>query len=678
MQCRSEKKERNQKPRTDRLSYNKVNGTYASEHPRLLTDILRKEWGFNGLVMSDWVGTYSTVHAMNAGLDLEMPAPLFHRGKKLLQAIRNGEVNEKVLDERAGRVIELVRKTNRFKAPDDRPEEYRVSSERDEFISQASTEGIVLLKNSMNVLPLAKNAKVTIIGQHAILPAVGGGGSARVPIEHLVTPLQGLQAAGLEVTYELGVPVYGAIPVPFHRNISPPRSSYPPGTVAKPVRIEWFNGSLIGQNFVKDETVEKSEYMIKEVWPNILSKDYCTRMTFDLIPETSGEHTFSVVTTGTATLYIDGEEIYHRVQEPVLQRESFYFFRPKIERLVTYKMRANTRYTVTLESWATPPDIARGSIGGEVTQGSAVGFLEFVDIPARIFNAAEASKNADVAIVFTGTTPDLESEGFDRSTMDLKPQEYDLIHAVAAANPKTVIVNISGSPVTLHQIYDEVAGIVQAWFPGQEAGTSITRILTGEANPSGRLPMTWPRRIEDIPAYSNWPGDDKDVIRYQEDIFVGYRHYDQPNGPDPLFPFGFGLSYTTFAVASLDLVEPATISEESLLELNCTVTNTGATAGRAVIQFYVRRLRPDDNNLSKFRRPEKELKGFQKSSTIEPGASVGIQASFDKYAVSYYDSECSCWRVESGVYEVLAGFSSRDIIATTKFQVEEGFTWTGL
>ncbi|KAH7123463.1 glycoside hydrolase superfamily [Dactylonectria estremocensis] len=659
-------------------SYNKVNDTYASENPRLLDDILRKEWGFDGLVMSDWVGTYTTVEAINAGLDLEMPAPLFHRGEKLLKAVQNGQVTIEVLDERARRVIELVQKTIRLREPEDKPEVYRVSPERDEFIARASTEGIVLLKNANGVLPLKSGARVAVIGQHAILPAVGGGGSARVPVDHLVTPLQGLEAAGVNFTHELGVPVYGAVPVPVLAVMSPSKSSHQPGSVDKPVRIEWFNGLLIGQNLVKEDMVEKSEYMIKERWPAILNKAYCTRMTFDLTPETAGEHTFSVVTTGTASLFVDGEKIYHREQEPVLQRESFYFFRPKIERLVTHKMEANRRYTITLESWAAPWEIAKGSIGGEVTQGSAVGFLEFVDIPARLRAAAEASEKSDVTIVFTGTTSDLESEGFDRSTMNLKPHEYDLIKAVAAANPNTVIVNTSGSPVSLHQIYDDVAGILQAWFPGQEAGTSITRILTGQVNPSGRLPVSWPRLIEDTPSYRNWPGDDNDVIRYEEGIFLGYRHYDNPDKPDALFPFGYGLSYTTFDKVSLDVAKPAVLGEKVPLEVQCTVANTGAVAGRVVVQFYIRRLEHEGNSVSKFTRPVKELKGFRKSSLLEPGATAGLRVSFDKYAVSSYDTESSCWRAEDGTYEIMAGFSSQDIVATATFQVEEGFTWTGL
>jgi beta-glucosidase len=648
-----------------------VNGTYSSDNHHLLQDILRKEWGFEGLIMSDWVGTYSTVEAMNAGLDLEMPAPSQYRGKLLVKAVNEGKVSERVLDARAKKVIELVLKTRRMDDPEDKPELYHDNKERDEFIASAAAEGIILLKNENNVLPLKKGAKIAVIGQFAADPPIMGGGSARVPVDHLVSPIEGLKAAGVDITYEPGVPVYGAVPLPLPSILSRTNSTEAPGKITKPVRIEWFNGSSIGTNPVKDEFIANPEYQIKEKWPTFLDRDFCTRMTFDMTPETSGPHIFSVVTTGTADLYVNGEKVFHRKQEPVLQREAFYFFRPKLERLVTFDMVANQRYSIVLDSWATPQDIAKGSIGGEVVQGSAVAFVEHVDVPGRISDAAKAAASHDVAIVFTGLTPEFESEGFDRESMDLRPQEYDMVQAVAAANPNTILVNASGSAVTLTQVYERVAGLVQVFYPGQESGTSIARILTGAVNPSGRLPVTWPRKLEDNPSHGNWPGEN-DVIHYREGIFVGYRHYEK-NKIVPLFPFGFGLSYTTFSISELDIKKPGIVSKESGVDLSCTITNTGAVAGKVVVQFYVRRLTSD----SKFTRAVKELKAFQKPY-LKPGASVQLQVSLDKYAVSCYDVDSSCWFAEEGEYEVQAGFSSADIVASAAFEVSQGFTWTGL
>ncbi|KAH8891708.1 hypothetical protein GQ53DRAFT_865657 [Thozetella sp. PMI_491] len=658
-------------------SYNRLNGTYTSEHPHILQDVLRNEWGFQGLVMSDWVGTYSTVEAMNAGLDLEMPAPIYFRGEKLLDAIKEGKVSEKILNDRARKVIELVLRSGRMQCPEDQKEIYSENPDRDELIARASTEGIVPLKNQDNVLPLKKGARVAVIGQPAADMPIFGGGSAKVAVGHILTPIEGLAAAGVDFPYEPGVPVYGAVPVPPLKLLSQTGNQAAPGDVENPVRIEWYNGSVPGTNLVHDEMVDSTEYLIKERWPTYLDEDYCSRMSFDITPETSGPHIFSVITTGAAKLYVDGKLVYNHKQAPVLQRETMYFFRAKVEKKVSYNMEAKKRYTITYETWATPPHIVKASVGGDVVQGSAVGFIEHVDIPTRIRDAAKSAASHDVAIVFTGTTAKFESEGYDRATMDLTPDEYELVLAVAAANPNTVMVNFSGSPVTLTQVYDEVAGLVQAWFPGQ-GGTSITRILTGEVNPSGCLPVTWPCRVEDNPAHGNWPGDDKDVIHYKEGIFVGYRHYEK-HEVKPLFPFGFGLSYTSFEISKLEITTRAVIGKDSSLGVSCDVSNTGAVAGKIVVQFYTRRLALENGGTSdsKFDRPVKELKAYQKPH-LEPGASARIEVKLDKYAVSLYDAASASWRAEEGKYEVLAGFSSENIVMGAVFEVTTDFTWTGL
>jgi beta-glucosidase len=462
--------------------------------------------------------------------------------------------------------------------------------------------------------------------------------------------------------FEPGVPVFGAVPLPPTKLISRTGAAKDP----LPVRIEWFDGSKVGSNPVKDEQVETSTCMLKEKWPTWLDQDYCTRMTFDITPETSGPHVFAVVTTGTSTLYINGEEIYHREQEPVLQREAFYFFRTKLEKLVSHEMKAGQTYTVTMNSWATPQHIIKGSIGGEVVQGHAVGFMEYVDVPKRINDAAATAKACDVAIVFTGTTLEFESEGYDRTTMDLQPKEYELVDAVLAANPNTIVVNTSGSPVTLTQFADRVAGLVQMFYPGQESGTSIARILTGVTNPSGRLPVSWPKKIEDNPAHGNWPGED-DVVHYKEGIYVGYRHYEKRQ-IKPLYSFGYGLSYSTFEVSKLTV--SGSVTKSSSLAITLDVKNAGARKGKIVIQFYVKRLAE-----SKHDRPIKELRAFAKPE-IEPGASTPVKVTLDKYAVSFYDTDS--WLAEKGRYEVLVGLAADNIVASAEFEVPEGFSWRGL
>jgi beta-glucosidase len=660
-------------------SYNRVNGTYTSDSPYHIQGILRNEWGFKGLVMSDWVGTYSTAAAINAGLDLEMPGPTIFRGDLLLDAVKDGRVSEETVTRSAKRVIELVQKCGRFEHnPDDTVETYRVDAERDEFIATSAAESTVLLRNEGNILPLRSGAKVAIIGQHATVPAVGGGGSAKVHAEHVVTPWDALQKTDLQVTYEPGVPVYGSTPLPVPDILSPTGTDESPASVTRPVLLEWFNGDIIGRNKVKEETRDSTEYMIKEKWPTYLDQNYCSRLTFDITPQTTGHHTFAIFTTGTATLKIDGKQVFHRSQEPVLQREAFYFFRAQLEKHYTHPMQAGQKYTVSLESWAADPKVVKNSVGGEVVQGSGVGFVEEVNIPAQIRSAAETASNSDVAIVFVGTTAEFESEGYDRETMDLTPNQYELVHAVLAANPKTVVVNYSGSPVTM-SAFDNVPALVQAWFPGQECGTAIARVLTGQTNPSGCLPFTWPRRLEDNPTFENWPTNDNDEIFYKEGLSVGYRYYDQPNSPKPLFPFGHGLSYTSFELSQLQFQGSTTLYAETSLQVACSVKNTGTRDGKVVLQFYIRRLGDSlsSSSSSTGAGVEKQLKGFTKSF-IEAGQSVQTGVSLDKYAVSYYDTRSLCWRAEKGEYEVLAGFSAEDIVARAAFSVGEGFCWVGL
>lgn len=641
-----------------------------AHEPRLLDGVLRKEWGFKGLVMSDWVGTYSTDKDINAGLDLEMPGPTKLRGSKLIAAIKEDTVTVDTLEKSVMRVLRLVEQCGRFQDPEssEAAEFYAVNAERDAFIAQSAAESAVLLKNDGKILPLSKNLTVAMIGHHASIPSVMGGGSAKVDYARHVTPIAGLQAAGFDVTYEKGVPVFGAVPLPLLDILSPSVSGSP---TTNPVKLEWFNKSEIGKNQVHEQHLTKSEYMIKERWPDFLAPEYCTRMTFNLTPRTTGEHLFSCMSTGKAIVYVNNEIVFVREQEQKLQREAFYFFRTKFERRFKYRLEGGKTYSIRIESWATEPDALARSIGGAVIQGTAFLFFEYTDISASIKAAADLAANRDVAVVCVGTTMEFESEGYDREHMDLTPNEYKLIDAVVAANPNTIVVNYSGSPVDVTRFYNKVAALVQAWFPGQECGHALAQVLSGEVNACGRLPMSWPRRLEDNPSFGNFPTDDNDIIRYEEGLFIGYRHYDLPHKPDALFPFGFGLSYTTFALSST-AVSGVIKAASDTITVSTTVSNTGTRDGKVVVQFYVQPP-PVDGVV----RPLKELKAFEKPF-IAAGASIKLEATLDKYSVSYYSGDKGSWHGAQGIYKVLVGFSSVDIVETREFEVVEEFIWKGL
>ncbi|EMT71647.1 glycoside hydrolase superfamily [Fusarium oxysporum II5] len=640
-------------------SYNRLNGEYCAEDHWLLEEVLRKEWGFSGLVVSDWMGTYSTAHALNSGLDVEMPGPTRWRGQKVLKEIEAGNVTTKTLDKSVGRVIELARKTGRFEDPVEKPEHSVEDPERLEFITSIAADGMVLLKNDNNILPLPSNASVAVIGHHALHPSIGGGGSAKVLAQHIISPLEGLKAQGVNCRHATGVPVFGALPHAEPETISP-------------VQLRWFNSSVVGENLAHEQTITLPEYMIKEAWPTYLEKEYCTIMSFNLRPTTSGGHVFSVITTGKADLLVNGEKVFHRPQEPVLLPESFYFYKAKIERRFTLDMTAGQEYKIELQSWATDPEVL-SKIGGTMFQGASLRFMEHVDIPGAVQHAAEIAASSDVAVVFVGTTNELESEGYDRDTMDLTSDQYDLINAVVARNPRTVVVNLSGSPVTVSPFIDQVPCFLQAWFAGQECGHAIARVLLGHVNPSGRLPMSWPKRNEDNPAYVNFPCDDNLELNYEERLKVGYRFYDDETAPKPQFHFGEGLSYTTFELtgraSTSSRVDTTETAETSLVT---EVKNTGARDGKQVVQLYVTPPPCDGNP-----RPVKDLRSYCKVF-VSAGQTEEVTFKLDKYAFSYFDTAVDKWKMPQGEFRLHICFSSAETLQTVSVTNPETRYWTGL
>ena len=258
--------------------------------------------------------------------------------------------------------------------------------------------------------------------------------------------------------------------------------------------------------------------------------------------------------------------------------------------------------------------------------------------------------------------------------MDLSQDQYDLIKAVSEVNPRTVVVNFSGAPVTMAQFIDTNPAVLQAWFPGQECGHSVAAVLSGNTNPCGRLPMSWPCKGEDNPSWGNLPVGDDLLLHYKEGLNVGYRYYDRQENPDPLFEFGYGLSYTSFEISNFAFRGPFTISSVgSRLPLECNVNNTSKRAGKVVVQCYVK----FPETVFGQQRPVKELKAFPKVD-LKARQCRRITLELDKYAVSAYDSERACWRAEAGRYEIEIGFSVKDIVARTTMVVDQAFEWTGV
>lgn len=626
------------KPWSIMSSYNRINGVYAAENAYTLTEILKGEWGFEGIVMSDWFGTQSTVDSANNGLDLEMPGPAKWMGDALLQAIRDGLVTEATLDDKVRRLLRTMILTGVFERPANSDETTADSPEQRALLREAEGEAIVLLKNDNAVLPLdpGKVKKLAVIGPNAKVAQVMGGGSAHVEPYYKVTPYEGvINRAGtaVQVEYAIGCTNHKRLPL-----IDPAliHSGGTPGFL-----VEYFNSLDLSGEVVYTETHPRSEMMWVQVAPGPVNDEmFSVRMTTQYTAEETGSYTFSLSSSGLSRLFVNGAKLIDIWEDAPVEDLGG---RPKTDSEISINLTAGETYTLTVEYCKHKVEITWA--------GLRLGCLTPVPDDA-VQRAAKLAADSDTAVVFAGLSEEWESEGFDRPDMELPGKQVELIEAVAAANPNTIVVLNIGSPIDMPWL-DKVAGLVIAWFGGQELGNAVADVLFGDVNPSGKLPTTFPKRLEDTPAYINYPGENGQVF-YGEGIFVGYRYYDIKK-VEPLFPFGHGLSYTTFEYSNLKAdAEKVTVD----------VKNTGKRAGKEVVQLYIRDVQ------TSVARPEKELKRYQKV-LLQPGETQTITFTLDHMALAYYDTRRKGWLAEAGDFEVLVGSSSADIRLTARFTLTE-------
>jgi beta-glucosidase len=633
-------------------AYNKLGGLYASEHPRLLTEILRHEWGFDGLVMSDWFATHSTAASLNAGLDLEMPGPPLHRGEKLLAALRAGEVSKEALDRSVRRVLVLALRVGAFDAPE-LPEERAVDRpEHRALIRRAGAEGTVLLKNS-GVLPLdpQKLTKVAVIGPNARVAQIMGGGSAQVNAHYRVSPWEGLRALLGEgaLEYELGCTNHKFAPLLEV-------GETPVGRV-EGLRVAYFNTPDLTGEVVHRADVPSAELMwFGEVAPGVAPVGFSVRLEAHLTPSASGEHRFGLASAGLSRLFVDGEELIDNWRD--WRAGETYFGMGSDERVAATDLEAGRTYALRLE-YSYPE---RGALGLRAVRLGAEKPLG----DEALARAAALAKEADVALLFVGHSGEWDTEGRDRTDINLAGAQDALITRVAEANPNTVVVLQTGAPVAMPWL-GRVAAVLQGWYPGQECGNALADVLFGRVNPSGRLPQTYPVRLEDTPTLTDpprsYPGEGGRV-HYTEGLLVGYRHFDT-RAIAPLFPFGFGLSYTTFAYGEVQL-SAARLAPGETLRVTVPVTNTGARAGAEVVQLYVR------DPEARLARPEKELKAFAKVF-LEPGETQAVGLELGMRAFAFFDPEPNAWVAEAGRFELLVGRSAAEIVRRASVTLTD--TW---
>jgi len=615
---------RDAKPWAVMSAYNRINGTYASENGYLLLDILKGEWGFEGIVISDWFGTYSPSVA-KGGLDLEMPGPARWMGEKALEAVQSREVSEETIDDKVRRLLRTLHKAGLFERPELQPEQAIDDPEHRRLAREVAAEAIVLLKNNKSLLPLDTNAhkSIAVIGENAKRPSFIGGGSCRVRPHYVISPLEGIQnrvGESVQVSYTLGCATHKELPI------------FDKSWLADGVTLQYFSNRNLTGDPVHTGTTDKPEMVwLGDTVPTIDLANFSVRLTGEFSVPESGTYALNLSSIGKSQLFVDGDLVVDLWDDAPSERRS-----------------GSTEIALAIDKLH-QLQIEYASEPGSLFRNLRVGCAP--KIPAdSIQQAVALAAKSDVAIVFAGLTDEWESEGFDRPDMELPGNQAKLIEQVAAVNPNTIVVLNVGSPLNMKWL-DDVAAVLQAWYLGQETGNAIADVLFDDVNPSGKLPTTFPRCLQDNPAYLNYPGENGQVL-YGEGLFVGYRYYDKKDIA-PLFPFGYGLSYTTFAYRNLKLSKLKYAADDTI-QFSVDVENTGSRAGEEIVQVYVRDVR------SRSVRPEKELKAFTKVA-LEPGETKTVTFTLDKEALAYYDPKPKRWVVEAGEFQILVGSSSRDI-----------------
>lgn len=636
---------RDAKPWALMTAYNRLNGTFMSEHSGLVRQLLKQRWGFDGVVMSDWGGTHAT-QSVAAGLDLEMPGPGYYFGDALLTAMDYFQVSRADIDDAARRMLRLSARVGALDA-ESKPGSAVPTTAHLELARTAAAQGITLLKNAQQVLPLDlnKQRKIAVIGPNADVAVVGGGGSAYVIPSNLVSPLDALKALAGDATirFERGVDNEQYTPVIDGRDLSPTRARTRRGLQAhyygnasfagKPVRtaVEQDFGSIM----FADELNLRYDFKLSArwqgyYWPRVTG-DYVFE--YDYIRMVNGSTLTLPDAQANVRVKLDGRVLLDSAQ-PAVPEPSAGFF-PTEKRRASVHLIAGQGYPIAIDYAA----------GGYRVQH----FRLSVRPPAAgIAAAVQAARDADVALVFVGSGTTTETEGRDRKSMSLYGQQDELVQAVAAANPHTVVVLNNGGPVAMPWV-DKVPAIVEAWLPGQEGALAVADVLFGKVNPSGKLPVSFPKRLEDSPSYLFFPGF-RDA-NYGESIFMGYRYYDKRQ-IEPLFAFGHGLSYTQFAYSNLRL--PVTLNVGQSAEVSVDIKNTGTRAGAEVAQLYV----ADQQCLEVC--PVRELKGFERVE-LQPGETRTITLTLDARAFAHYDAHNEAWLTTPGKYVIALGSSSRDL-----------------
>jgi len=618
-------------------SYNLLDGEHLTQCAAMNIGVAKHDWGFRGIIMSDWDATYDGVAAANGGLDLEMPSGKFMNRATLLPAIQAGRVTVATIDDKVRRIVRTAIEFGFLDRAQLDPAIPRFNEENRAVAQRGAEESAVLLKNDGAVLPLDRAAVRTlaVIGPGAYPAVPVGGGSAAVEPFAAVSYLQGLSdyLAGTRVLYTPGL-VTGA-DILGRTVFTLDAKGAQPG-----IRGEYFrNAGFSGQPVVRDDRRLNLQWQYESPH-GVLLKGLSIRWTGYFTPARTTTYHWEIGMAGrdSVKFALNDRVVFARGPQEGRGPEG-----------VAVPMEAGKPYAVKFEV-----------VVGGAWRDHVIGLGA---IPADEIVAPEAARlaaMADAAVVFVGFNPGSESEGGDR-TFALGFGQDDLVKAVAGANKRTIVVLTAGGAADVTPWLDRVPALLQAWYAGQEAGRALPRVLFGDVSPSGHLPISWERRWEDNPVHdSYYPNAPENTVVYNEGVFVGYRGYEH-NRVKPLFPFGYGLSYTTFAFSNLT-VSPAAPKVGEPVTVAFDVANTGARAGAAVAQLYL------GNPTASVPRPPKELKGFARVE-LTPGETRRVSLVLNPRAMSYWDAAGHAWKQEPGRFTVFVGHSSADIDLTADYTV---------
>ena len=617
-------------------AYNKVNGPHCSANGYLLNDVLKGDFGFDGCVMTDWGAAHNTLGVAVGGTDLEMPTGAFMNPVRLKPLVEQGKVSREIIDDKVRRILRTVIRVGLLDGPK-KPDNSVVNCQAHrDLVREAGARAIVLLKNTGNLLPLdAKKLKsIAIIGPNAAQNRLGMGGSGYVDSSSNVHALDAIKARlgeGVVVNYarggDMGDEALPAIPSAL---LTPADGK--PGEHG--LKGEYFaNQTLQGPPaLVRTDATVDFQWGGGAPDPKLPIDHFSVRWTGRFTPAVSGEYRLGIASDDGSRLFLDGKQIVDAWGDHALQSAT-----------TKVTLEAGRAYDIRLEFYENSADAAM--ILGMRAPGPAP------EMDPQIKKAAEAAKQSDVAVVIAGLSSNYESEGRDRDNLELPGNQNALIKAVVAANPRTVVVLSNGTPLMMNQWLVQVPAVLEAWYLGEGGGNAVTDVLFGDVNPSGKLPDTLAARREDYPDAGNYPGSGG-IVEYAEGIFVGYRSFDKRNIA-PVFPFGHGLSYTTFEYGGLK-VAPAKLVPGRPVTVSLTVRNTGKRAGEEVVQLYVHDPAP------KLEKAVRELKRFARVA-LKPGETKTVSMELDAAALAYCDVPGKQWRSDAGTYELQVGASSRDI-----------------